>query len=447
MSINMMLNTLGRRFVQAVVLFCAWSVAPQAASQAADPQPTDAVTAILHAFDRYDIVGMSAAHGNEQQDDLILSLVRHPAFPRKAQIIVVECGNSKYQPVLDRYLAGEDVPIEEARQTWRNTSVLMCALSGFYDGFFPAIRALNQRLPAADRLRVFVGEPPTEWTSTGQSNAARDRNPMLTSLLTTEVLEKHRKALVLCGVGHLFHKERGGTAVTAYEDKYPGRTFVIDAHTGFAAFFDLERGHQLEARMRAWPTPSLVLVKGSWLADLDLQYFLWPFPKRMAGEAYADLVDAYLYLGPGASMTYEPVPDSIVSDQAYVDELSKRFGPIDVDGLRRRNLDRTRFTAPDRAEARQFAPGAECVGTFAAAERRDVPVIEIDFKNGVLSARWADATTWTALAAADGPMRYRLAAADGGSVTLECQRVADAVDRLVVESGGATPSRTLTRVP
>jgi len=302
-------------------------------------------------------------------------------------IIVTECGNSKYQSVLDRYVAGEAISIEDVRPTWRNTSVLMCALSGFYERLFAAVRAVNQSVPAANRLRVLVGEPPIDWRTTGSSTVTRggDRNAMLAAILTKDVLEKHRKALVLCGVGHLFHHEADGTAVSAYEGTYPGRTFVIDTHNGFAAFFDLERGRQLEARMRLWPTPSIVPVKGSWLADLDLPYFLWPFPKRMAGESFADLVDAYLYLGPGSSLTYEPTPDTILDDPAYLDELSRRFGPVNVEALRRRNLERQLFTTADRTEARQFAPGAACVGTYAA-DRRGAPVIEIDFRNGALSA-------------------------------------------------------------
>src|SRR5262245_7714126 len=102
---------------------------------------------------------MSAAHGHEKQDAFILALIRQPEFARKVNDIVVECGNGKYQPILDRYIAGEDVPLDHVRRTWRETSVRMCALSAFYDGFFSAIRALNRGLPEDRRLRVLVSEP------------------------------------------------------------------------------------------------------------------------------------------------------------------------------------------------------------------------------------------------------------------------------------------------
>ena len=73
------------------------------------------------------------------------------------------------------------------------------------------------------------------------------RDPFITSILANEVLAKHRKALALFGVGHLYHGD--GSAVGAYETTYPGRTYVIETHNGFAALHGLPRGLALESRM------------------------------------------------------------------------------------------------------------------------------------------------------------------------------------------------------
>jgi hypothetical protein len=73
-----------------------------------DPKPVDAEGTILAAFDKYEVVGISAAHGNKDLDDFLLHLTRNPAFPNKVNDVVVECGNSLYQPTLDRYIAGGD---------------------------------------------------------------------------------------------------------------------------------------------------------------------------------------------------------------------------------------------------------------------------------------------------------------------------------------------------
>jgi hypothetical protein len=220
---------------------------------------------------------------------------------------------------------------------------------------------------------VLLGEPPVDWSTTDPSTArasAGSRDPFITAIMTTEVLAKHRKALVLVGVGHLYHDDGRGTAVTAVEKVYPGRTYVISTHEGFGAFIDLERGHQLEARMKDWPVPSIVPLKASWLADLDLPYFLWPFTKRMAGKSITDLSDAYLYLGSGESLTYERTPDAILDDPAYVAEVSRRFGVVSIDSLRRRNENRSLYSAADIAEAHQFAPGASASAPTPTCQAR-----------------------------------------------------------------------------
>jgi hypothetical protein len=105
-----------------------------------DPKPVDATAAILAAFDKYEVVGISAAHGNKDLDDFLLKLIRNPAFPRKVNDVVVECGNSLYQSTLDRYIAGSEVPLPEVRQVWRNTTQPMCGVSAFYEELFPLIR-------------------------------------------------------------------------------------------------------------------------------------------------------------------------------------------------------------------------------------------------------------------------------------------------------------------
>jgi len=106
---------------------------------------------------------MPEDHGMKDVYDFIFSLIRNPAFPERVNDIVVECGNSLYQPELDRYISGEDVPFTEVRKVWRNTTQPMCDLSGFFERFFPLVRALNQKLPPERRLRVLAGDPPIDW--------------------------------------------------------------------------------------------------------------------------------------------------------------------------------------------------------------------------------------------------------------------------------------------
>ncbi len=137
---------------------------PRPTITGSDPKPQDAARVILAAFDKYEVVGMGAAHGNQDLDDFILNLLRNRDLPGKINDMVVECGNSLYQPILDRYIAGEDVPLDEARHVWRNTTQPMCGVSAFYEELFPLIRRINQKLPPEKRFRVLAGDPPIDWS-------------------------------------------------------------------------------------------------------------------------------------------------------------------------------------------------------------------------------------------------------------------------------------------
>ncbi len=319
-----------------------------------DPKPEDATTAILTAFDKYEVVGISAAHGKKDLDDFILHLMRNPAFPARVNAVVVECGNSFYQPALDRYIAGDDVPLAEVRQVWRNTTQSMCGVSAFYEQLFPLVRRMNQSLAPGKKLRVLAGDPPIDWSKVktgrdfgnGQFLAVRDAS--IASVMEKEVLSQHRKALMLFGTAHLFHV--GSTAVGIYEKNYPGVTLVISDHEGFGNWTPLAKyNDDFEARMASWPVPSLVQqMKGTWLLDLlDMTYstgnVTFGVPdggKLPAGPAkakgtfsevppeaehkFSEMVDAYLYLGPRDLLLNEPTPAEIFLDKEYMAELQRR---------------------------------------------------------------------------------------------------------------------------
>jgi hypothetical protein len=130
-----------------VALFPAANTAqiqPQARQAHSEPTPAPAIPEIVDAFDTYEVVAMPQGHGIKDLDDFILALIRTPAFLAKVNDIVVECGNSLYQPVLDRYTAGEDVPFAEVQKVWRNTTQLPAAcqecLNSFSRWCVPSIR-------------------------------------------------------------------------------------------------------------------------------------------------------------------------------------------------------------------------------------------------------------------------------------------------------------------
>jgi hypothetical protein len=304
-----------------------------------DAIPEPAIPAILKAFETYEVVAMPAAHGQKDMDDLILSLIRDPRFPRLVNDIVVECGNVRYQPILDRYIAGEDVPFTEVQHVWRDTTVQqMCGASGFYEQLYPLVRSLNQHLPAAGRLRIVAADPPIDWSkihSYQDLTPFFDRDGSIASVMEREVLSKDRKALMLFGVFHILHGggPGEGDAVTRYEHHYPGRTFVI-SDLGYYGTDDESLG-DANASSGIWP--SLLRTKNSRLGSLGLDSFM-PTPittdqdcnvvDAFAGNlsnTVADQIDAFLYLAPQGLQLVEPLPADIALDRVYRSEWLRRM--------------------------------------------------------------------------------------------------------------------------
>ena len=280
-----------------------------------NPAPVNAQEAILAAFGRYEVVGgMSPDHGLKDADDLVVSLIRHPALPYTVNDIAVEGGNSLYQPLLDQYMAGGDVPLSQLQQVWQNTTQPNVGYSLLYQELFPLVRRINGRLPQARKLRVLACDPPIDWSKVqGRPDLTpfMDRDTNIAAVMESEVLSKHRKALMLFGWDHMLHT---GGAVARYEQRYPGVTFTIVNHEGFA-----EDNDQLEQRMASWPVPSLTPIEGTWLAGLDSSYFgLPPGQKGYPGA------DGYLYLGPRDFLLHQPISSRTVLDETYLAELQQR---------------------------------------------------------------------------------------------------------------------------
>lgn len=311
-----------------VTLVCQ-AQAPQNTPPNARLLPQPAMPAILAAFDRYEIVAMPEAHGDKELDDFIFSLIRDPEFPEKVNDIAVECGNSLYQPILDRYIAGENAPFAEVQQVWRNTTQPMCGISGFFEQFFPLVRAINHTLPPAKRLRVLAADPPIDWDQVKTIDdylRFKDRDISIATVIEKEVLAKHRKALMLFGVVHLMHGVAvppPGDAVTVYEKDHPHVTFVINNLAD-----DSNLPASAVSRFANWQAPSLAPANGSWLGEMELaNVFPVPFSLNQncqpvynfpQEKPMADLVDAFLYLGPSDLRLAEPIPADVALDTGYM---------------------------------------------------------------------------------------------------------------------------------
>jgi hypothetical protein len=296
-----------------------------------EPKPIDAFEGIVKAFDKFPIVALAEAHRLQEEADFIAQLIRRPDFSAKVNMIVVEFGNALYQDVIDRYIAGQKVSHTELRQVWRNTTQFFVWDAAIYEQFYANVRAVNQTLPAARRLRVLLGDPPIDWNKVQtREDAAPFRDRLAREVVEQEVLTKNRKALIIYGGAHIM-RNKGG--ISLLEQKYPQSMFIVKPYFGF-----LDRNDELEPRLATWPKPSLALIKGTWLGALDGSLIMrvsmirvtkegariGPF-NPFAGTKLEELVDAYLYLGPSDSLTTSAAPPETYQDEAYVKELKRRY--------------------------------------------------------------------------------------------------------------------------
>lgn len=325
-----------------LLLTLATSLNLAAQTTRSEPKPEDPFRAILAAYDNYRIVAIGDYHGTKDLNDFVLALVRRPEFPSVVNDIVVEGTNSFLQPLLDRYIAGEAVSYEDARQLWREGN-LPDGANEFQAHLFQLVRRINLGLPASKRLRVVAGEPPVNWPVVTPTIYHDDylahREGHIASVLEDEVMAKHRTALMFYGGAHVAHGVRKpepgwGMAMEYFESKHPGVAFVVTPYVGATAGrlpcgAPAKTGNvDVDARMSSWPVPSLARVKDTWLSDLTARRN--SLPPGVAGRpglqslAGVDPADAVLYLGPPRLLLAQLPSVITFADTAYLTMLRDR---------------------------------------------------------------------------------------------------------------------------
>ena len=80
---------------------------------------TSATRGVLDAFATHRLVLLGESHRSPAFHRFLRELVETPEFPRRVNDIVVEFGNARYQPILDRYIAGGSVRQDSLQLVWR----------------------------------------------------------------------------------------------------------------------------------------------------------------------------------------------------------------------------------------------------------------------------------------------------------------------------------------
>jgi hypothetical protein len=285
------------------------------------------VDGLLSAFDKADVIALGASRGT-RGSELRIRLIRHPDFPTKARFIVVEWGNALYQSNLDRYIKGEDVPLEELQQVWRNQTQIASWDSPIYAEFFAAVREINQKLPPARQLRVLGGDPPIDWskiqTITDYMSFAggEHRDESLASVLRNQVIKNHEKALVIYGSAHF----------KAVEESATGRVFVVSAQGGSGPGYE-----EFEKALQSRERPVLLSLRWTPAAAFAANQFSWGARRFAGGKevplfapdvTLGDLADACVYFGQGADADPDPDP-AIYRGTPYGAEIARRRQILD----------------------------------------------------------------------------------------------------------------------
>jgi hypothetical protein len=257
-------------------------------------------------------------HESRQEYDLLGKLVAAPGFADKVNDIVVEFGNASYQDLVDRYIAGENVPFDQVQHAWRDTVGALGPVSPVYGEFYRAVRAANLKLPKQRRLRVLLGDPPIDWT---RVRTREDialylpfRDEFYAGVVRYQVLANGHKALLIMGEGHF---RRSGGRPGAIENELlmaMVKPYVIRPGSNMVRGYD-----DVDPRFDALAAPTLVEMKGSWIGSLQS-------PGRGgAMSTWDQTADAYLYLGPRDSLTVVRNRQSDLDGTPYGKELERRL--------------------------------------------------------------------------------------------------------------------------
>jgi len=301
----------GVRYGFSVVLMC--SLAPAQGPIAQDP-----VQAIIRLFDTYRIVMLGEIHECRQEHDLLRKLIATPGFAERVNDIVMEFGNARYQDVVDRYISGEDVPVEQAQKAWRDTVGALGPVSPVYGEFYSTVRNVNQKLPKQRRLRVLLGDPPIDWDHVRSREDIAPylpfRDEFYASVVRDQVLAKHHRALLVMGVGH-FSRAAGQPGAIENELLMAlVKPYVILPGSNMVRGYD-----DLDPRFDALPAPCLVEMRGNWIGHL-------PAPGRGGSMGtWEQTADAYLYLGPRGRLTVVKNRRSDLDGTAYGKEVQRRL--------------------------------------------------------------------------------------------------------------------------
>ena len=292
---------------------------------------SDGVAAIASALDSFPIVAVADLHGAAELGAFRSRLLADARVLDRVDDVVIEAGNSLYQPLADRYVRGDSVEMDSLRLIWNNTtqSPLNTLDAPLYaEDVLRAIRVANQRRRSARPVRVLLADPPIEWNDVHtRADAMRflsQRRVSHVRVLSDSVLALGHRAIFICGALHLMRATSGvspdaplATTTQRMLRSRPRSVYVILIFDGFGG-----STAKYEPLMNALPRESVVPFSGTQVGALMAEEVMSPTPNApaappltispnagadapsiFAGLTMSDIADAYLYLLPFSQLT------------------------------------------------------------------------------------------------------------------------------------------------
>lgn len=291
-----------------------------------DATPVDAIPAILDLFKTYQVVGLGEGpHGNLEGAAFRLKLIRDPRLPGIVDDILIETGTARYQDVVDRYVRGENVPRQELRRAWEDTTNPGSSGDrGQTEELFTAVRTVNLKVPREKQIRLLMGDPPIAWefvrnpTDWRHWNMQRDSHAF--AVLKRESLSKNRHPLIIWGDGHFQGRGFKPLSITNLVERGGFKMITISPR-----YDSLIR---LEPSVASWKAPSFAMVRGTSIGKkYYAQFYQIPPAPGWNTVLMEEQFDAVLYLGPNKP-TMPLMPKSLCLDPAYMKMRLARLAAV-----------------------------------------------------------------------------------------------------------------------
>lgn len=225
--------------VLATSIGCSAVIAPSASPASPGPSASvssgpllsaasQAAPSIADALRDGHVVALGEWHGQAAEHHFFTQVLADPQVRANLDTVVVEWGAAPQQDIVDRFVAGDDVPEADLRKIWTTTT----QQSGVWDSllyrqFFESVRAMN----AADQahpLRVILGDPGNEATLCEQVDlvTCTDRDAFMADRIAAERKAGH-DVLLLAGVFHVWRPADGEPGVTKRLDAMGIASYVL----------------------------------------------------------------------------------------------------------------------------------------------------------------------------------------------------------------------------